>query len=35
MDLCLAALPWSFIPSLQMKMREKFGMGLAMSMGAL
>lgn len=35
MDLCLAALPWTILPKLQMKTKEKIGVGIAMSMGAL
>ncbi|KAF3763191.1 hypothetical protein M406DRAFT_240401, partial [Cryphonectria parasitica EP155] len=35
MDLCLAALPWTILPKLQMHTREKAGVGVAMSMGVL
>lgn len=35
MDLFLAALPWSILPKLQMKTKEKIGVGIAMSMGIL
>ncbi|KAH8648679.1 hypothetical protein BX600DRAFT_442966 [Xylariales sp. PMI_506] len=33
MDLCLAALPWPILVSLQMTTKEKYGVGIAMSMG--
>ncbi|GAB1315642.1 hypothetical protein MFIFM68171_05852 [Madurella fahalii] len=33
MDITLAFLPWKFLWSLQMKPREKIGVGIAMSMG--
>lgn len=33
MDFALALLPWKFLWSLQMKRREKIGVGIAMSMG--
>jgi hypothetical protein len=35
MDVLLAMLPWKIIWNLQMKRREKIGVGLAMSMGIL
>jgi hypothetical protein len=35
MDLVLALLPWTVILKLQMKMKEKIGVALAMSMGVL
>ncbi|KAI0174031.1 hypothetical protein BJ166DRAFT_574367 [Pestalotiopsis sp. NC0098] len=33
MDIFLALLPWTIIPKLQMRTREKFGVAVAMSMG--
>ncbi|KAK6080593.1 hypothetical protein SCUP234_05139 [Seiridium cupressi] len=33
MDVFLALLPWTIIPRLQMRTREKFGVAIAMSMG--
>lgn len=33
MDFVLAAIPWTFLPSLQLIKREKFGIAVAMSMG--
>lgn len=35
MDFALALLPWQFIWGLQMKKKEKVGVGVAMSMGIL
>ncbi|TDZ24740.1 hypothetical protein Cob_v002411 [Colletotrichum orbiculare MAFF 240422] len=35
MDILLAMLPWKLIWGLQMKMKEKIGVGVAMSMGVL
>lgn len=35
MDITLAMLPWQFIWGLQMKKKEKIGVGIAMSMGVL
>jgi hypothetical protein len=35
MDFALALLPWQFIWGLQMKKKEKIGVGVAMSMGIL
>lgn len=35
MDLCLAALPWTILPKLQMTAEEKIGVGVAMNMGVL
>jgi hypothetical protein len=35
MDFALALLPWGFIWKLQMRKKEKFGVGVAMSMGIL
>jgi len=35
MDMILALLPWKVVWSLQMKTREKIGVGLAMSLGML
>jgi hypothetical protein len=34
-DIALALLPWQFIWGLQMKQKEKIGVGIAMSMGIL
>ena len=34
-DIALALLPWQFISGLQMKKKEKIGVGIAMSMGIL
>jgi hypothetical protein len=34
-DIALALLPWQFISGLQMKKKEKIGVGVAMSMGIL
>jgi hypothetical protein len=33
MDITLALLPWKFLWGLQMKRKEKIGVGIAMSMG--
>jgi hypothetical protein len=35
MDIILALLPWTIIPKLQMRTREKLGVAIAMSMGVL
>lgn len=35
MDMILALLPWKVVWSLQMKTREKIGVGLAMNLGML
>ncbi|KAF1851398.1 uncharacterized protein K460DRAFT_362145 [Cucurbitaria berberidis CBS 394.84] len=35
MDFALALLPWTIIWGLQMRLREKFGVGVAMSLGLL
>ena len=35
MDLCLALLPWTVIWNLQMKLKEKIGVAVAMSCGVL
>ena len=35
MDFVLALLPWSILWHLQMKRREKIGVGIAMSLGIL
>jgi hypothetical protein len=35
MDMLLALLPWKVIWKLQMKEKEKLGVGIAMSMGVL
>jgi hypothetical protein len=34
-DIILAFIPWSFVFDLQMRMPEKIGVGVAMSMGVL
>lgn len=34
-DFALALLPWKLIWGLQLKPREKFGVGIAMSLGVL
>ncbi|CAN8099817.1 unnamed protein product [Discula destructiva] len=35
MDIVLALLPWTILPKLQIKFKEKVGIGLAMSLGIL
>jgi hypothetical protein len=35
MDFVLAAIPWTFLPGLTLRRREKIGVGVAMSMGIM